>query len=129
MKSISAVILLLSCFSMSCGGNTDKAQPGEPTPDAVQIKNTAKKGGNSKLSTKNCEMAANLLAQCGSNDLPCRDNDLTSMLPGAPRSTYVFLTKQPGFSEDNFIKLCQQMCQKPDSELDIELVEANVCRN
>jgi hypothetical protein len=129
MKNISAVILLLSCFSVSCEGNTDKAQLGEPKPDVAQIKNTAKKGGNNKLSIKNCEMAVNLLAQCGSNDLPCRDTDLTSMLPGAPRSTYVFLTKQPGFSKDNFIQLCQQMCQKPDSEIDIELVEANVCRN
>ena len=130
MKNISYIILFLSCFSVSCEGSTNTAQLGEPQPDVPQITNTAKKEGrNDKLSIKSCEMAVNLLAQCSGNDLPCNDNDLTNMLPGAPRNTYVFLTKQPSFSKKNFIQLCKQICQKPDLELDIESVKANVCHN
>jgi hypothetical protein len=81
------------------------------------------------LIKKDCDLAVDLLGQCIGNDLPCDQDQLIGLMPSAPRSTYVYLSRKKGFSEKNFTQLCKQLCKTSSLELEDDVLKMKICRN
>jgi hypothetical protein len=122
-KSTLFSVVVLSFISL----NHSAALSGTAS-DIKKITTSAVKSQH-RLPTKNCEKAIELLGECTANDLPCDENFIADYFPSASRSTYVYLSKQKGFSEKNFTQFCKQLCKTPSLEFEDDVLKMKICRN